>query len=279
MLSIIIPTRNKATRLRVCLRTLCAETNGLSVPVEIIVVDDGSDNETARLPADATAAGSVRILRHPMPGGRSAARNTGAAAARGERLLFLDDDMLIGRAALERHAALARSATPCLGRATILGLPWLRSLPDPTRSEMGGRLAGRCLPAAGPVLPYAAALARRSPFEARLHDLLALRPFPQPGRWLAATGGNLSVNRALFQALGGFDPHLGLRWGVEDLEFGYRAEQAGAPLVHLADVAAYHMDHPAHDRAADHALALSYFAQKHGADLGARLQAFFVGAL
>jgi glycosyltransferase involved in cell wall biosynthesis len=85
--SVIVPTRDRPEALGACLAALAAQT---AVDLEVIVVDDGS-----RRPADVAAV----VARHPtarlLPGagtGPAAARNTGAAAARGEVLCFTDDD-------------------------------------------------------------------------------------------------------------------------------------------------------------------------------------------
>lgn len=89
--SVIIPCYNYGSYLKECLHALLAADRG-AVECEIIVVDDGSTDDTADV-----AAGfgpRVRYLRQPNAG-LSAARNTGMAAANGDYLLFLDaDDML-----------------------------------------------------------------------------------------------------------------------------------------------------------------------------------------
>lgn len=55
---------------------------------EIIVVDDGSDDDTQAV----CAAHGVRVLSHPYPKGNGAAIKTGARAARGEVIVFMDAD-------------------------------------------------------------------------------------------------------------------------------------------------------------------------------------------
>jgi len=83
-LSIVIPARNEAKNLRELLPRLVA----LMGEAEIIVVDDGSSDDTAAICAQA----KVRHLRHPYPKGNGAAIKTGARAALGEVIVFMDGD-------------------------------------------------------------------------------------------------------------------------------------------------------------------------------------------
>ncbi|HEY8884898.1 MAG TPA: glycosyltransferase [Chloroflexota bacterium] len=86
MISVVIPAYNAAKLLPECLRALQAQT----VPrdqFEVIVADDGSTDETARI----AAALGARVV-GGTHGGPSMARNRGVAAARGEIILFTDSD-------------------------------------------------------------------------------------------------------------------------------------------------------------------------------------------
>lgn len=83
-LSIIIPARNEAENLR----QLLPQIKALMAGAEIIVVDDGSTDDT---PAICTEF-QVRHLRHPYAKGNGAAVKSGARAATGKVLIFMDGD-------------------------------------------------------------------------------------------------------------------------------------------------------------------------------------------
>ena len=86
--SIVIPTFNGASRIARTLEALRSQS--FEGEMEIIVVDDGSRDATA---AVVRSFDGVRLLSQPNRG-PAAARNHGARAARGEILLFTDDDCI-----------------------------------------------------------------------------------------------------------------------------------------------------------------------------------------
>ncbi|MDX9995967.1 MAG: glycosyltransferase family 2 protein [Rhodocyclaceae bacterium] len=83
-ISVIIPARNEAATLPACL----AGVRAVLPDAEIIVVDDGSDDATAALAKEAGAS----VISHPYSKGNGAAVKTGARAAGGEILVFMDAD-------------------------------------------------------------------------------------------------------------------------------------------------------------------------------------------
>ena len=84
--SIIIPTFNGASRIASCLESLAKQTAGRNV--EILVVDDGSTDNTANV---VRGYPSARLISQANAGPASA-RNRGALEAQGRILLFTDDD-------------------------------------------------------------------------------------------------------------------------------------------------------------------------------------------
>jgi len=96
-ISVIIPAYNAAATLGRCLAALSEQSRP---PAEIIVVDDGSSDDTAEL----AQRHGVRLVRQANAG-PAAARNAGARAARGELLLFTDADCAPAPDWVERMAA------------------------------------------------------------------------------------------------------------------------------------------------------------------------------
>lgn len=168
---------------------------------EMILVDDGSRDGTARA-AEHAAEGDrrIRILRQANAG-VSAARNAGIAAARGEALLFLDADDWLAPDALRRLGA-ALAAAP--GAVAAYG-PWAAVAEDarpgdpPLRHKTGPFPAGDIL------------------------ERLVVRN-------LLVNGGHALIRRAAFAAAGGFHPAI--RYG-EDWECWVRLALRG-PFARVA---------------------------------------------
>jgi len=97
--SFIVPVHNGAPYLADCLASILAQT---VAPLEVLVVDDGSTDESGDI---ARSFGRpVRCLRQPHAG-VSRARNHGVAEARGDFIAFLDADDLLVPQKLERQLA------------------------------------------------------------------------------------------------------------------------------------------------------------------------------
>jgi glycosyltransferase involved in cell wall biosynthesis len=100
-------------------------------PLEIIVVDDGSTDDSAAIAA--TFGPPVRVIRQPNQG-ESVARNRGLEDALGTHVLFLDADDLLAPDALARLSA-AVQATP--DTVALMGCAWFRTTPsEPEKTQI-----------------------------------------------------------------------------------------------------------------------------------------------
>lgn len=117
MLSFIVPAYNEEFELGRSIAAIRNAANSSAYPYEIIVVDDGSTDATARI-AEAEGAALVQIRRRQI----AAARNAGAKAARGEVLFFVDADTRISAVHItEAVAALTAGCSGGSARVAVEG--------------------------------------------------------------------------------------------------------------------------------------------------------------
>ncbi len=149
-ISVVIPAYNAARFLPRCLESVFAQT---LKPDEVIVVDDGSTDNTAALAAELGA----RVISRPN-GGPSAAKNAGIQSASSEWIALLDADDLWAPTKLERQVA-------CIQSDTVLVYTGIRIFDDNgVRGESRGidaTLAKKMLRYCNPI-PNSSVLVRQS---------------------------------------------------------------------------------------------------------------------
>jgi glycosyltransferase involved in cell wall biosynthesis len=154
--------------------------------------------------------GRLDVTLHEKPnGGLASTRNHGAARARGELLVFLDDDIEPCPEHLAEHLA----AHEARDRVVALG-----SLPHPKDLELT------------PFLYY---------LNRVLHYDLFLRYGSIDRIPLPPLNGNSSIRRACFEEAGGYDTSFS-RYGGEDTEMGYRLLRRGFTFVYLPRAQGFH---------------------------------------
>jgi GT2 family glycosyltransferase len=208
-LSVIIATRNRATQL--CRAVESLEKQSLAPHrFELIVVDNGSTDETAELlPTKLRHFPNAKFLREPKPGA-AAARNCGLGASAAPVALFLDDDIIADHHLLEEHVESHRDQAGI----AVLGavrFPW-----EGTESPLFKLLVQR-------------------------PELLQSFAFddPQNVSFLHFYTCNLSMPRVFFVSQPGFDERF-TGSGFEDTELGYRFLRAGGRLVFNPRASALH---------------------------------------
>ncbi|NJP65600.1 glycosyltransferase family 2 protein [Streptomyces spiramenti] len=196
----VVPNYNYARTLELCLTSLAAQT---LQPFEVIVSDDASTDGSVAV----AERFDCRVLRAERNEGVSAARNRGAAAARGDILFFLDSDQALSPDSLENAVRLLRT--------------------DPGLGCVHGIIAAEPLVDDGPVEWYRTLHA---------HHWRLRGVGPTPTAYFAAA----AVPRQVFEDVGPFDTALR---DSEDVEYSERL--SAAYDIRLTDliVAAHDEEH------------------------------------
>lgn len=241
--SIIIPTRDRLDLLEVCVRTLLAQT--AYGRYEIVIVDNGSvEPETLRWFAEAGQDPRIRILRADVPFNWSALNNLAAAEAKGDVLVFLNND------------------------TEIIDPDWLTRL-----CEVACRPdAGAC----GPLLLYGDRTIQHAGVVVGMggwadHVFKGVQPvhcqnlFVSPVMRrdvLAVTGACMAIETAKFRRIGGFDESF-IVCG-SDVEICLRTHAAGLRNVYVPEARLVHHESKSRDPRAIPAGDFERSAQAYG---------------
>jgi dolichyl-phosphate beta-glucosyltransferase len=138
--SIVIPAYNESARIGAALREVvrCVRERGWAA--EIIVVNDGSTDATARIVTEfARTAPEVRILENPGNRGKGYSVRNGLLQAQGEIVMFTDADLSAPIAEAELLFAAIRS-----GADIAIGSRWLERGRQTHRQPLYRQFFGRC---------------------------------------------------------------------------------------------------------------------------------------
>ncbi|WP_064455316.1 glycosyltransferase [Streptomyces hygroscopicus] len=223
LLSIVIPTYNRAALLDRTLSTLARQTAAPET-FEVVVSDDGSNDTTRDVVRSYEDRLRMRYVFQEDLGYRVAsARNGGARLASAPLLAFLDTGVLAGPQYVE--AVLAAHAAPAPAQV-VFGYSYGYDPQNP-RPELHSLVADF------PPEEVVRRVAGASWFEdMRLPEFAAvdfdLSRMHMP--WLFFWTLNVSMPTAVFWRVGGFDEDF-TGWGGEDIELGYRLHQHGIPMT------------------------------------------------
>ena len=211
-ISVVIPTHNRISTLPRALDSVLAHTRQAN---EIIVVDDGSEDDTATLVARDYA--ECRYLYQPNRG-VSSARNLGIANAKGEWIALLDSDdaWLADKLALQAEALAKRPGLRICHTEEIWIRNGIRVNPMQKHRKMGGRIFQYCLPLC--VISPSSVVLHRSLFQEYGDFDIRLPACEDYDLWLrlCAREEVLFVEQPLTVKYGGHADQLSRRhWGMD----------------------------------------------------------------
>ncbi len=212
--SIIIPVWNKVELTQQCVMALAEVTEGASY--EVIVVDNGSTDGTPDLLN--SLGGDIQVIRNRENLGFAKACNQGAAAAKGDYLVFLNNDTI-----------------PLKG--------WLSALVEEVKGDQGIAVVGSKLLYPDRTVQHAGVAVDRlthTPYHI-YRGFAETHPAVNKRRELnAVTGACVLIRRTLFEELGGFDE--GYVNGFEDVDLCFKAREQGHRIVYQPKSVLFHLE-------------------------------------
>ena len=234
-ISLLVSTYNWPQALACVLEAIRHQTQH---PLEVIVADDGSGDDTRTLLAQQARTFPVPLhhVWHPDAGFRAAAiRNRGIAQAQGEYIVQIDGDILLHPAALAAHARFAQRGSFVQGSRALLSAERTQSLLAGEAAEVGRRVA------------------TLGPWSRGVHGMLNAWYAPALSRWVRGSrdtvhrirGCHIAFWRDDILRVNGYDESYE-GWGREDSDLTLRLGHAGLMRRNLKfSAVAFHLWHPA----------------------------------
>lgn len=206
--SIIIPTYNGAHKLPNILKAVSEQSYK---PDEVIVVVDGSTDNTFEV-LDEIQSNMIGMKAiYQINSGRSCVRNRGVKEAKGDLLIFFDDDMRPLVNCVEQHVAFHNAYPDCIMTG---GLQEEISSNTPEFIQFKSFLSSKWI-----------------------NELVNQKLLPLTKEKIFITAANFSIPKKIFERLGGFDYRLN---DAEDFDLAVRAYEMGVPLYFNQTAFAWH---------------------------------------
>jgi GT2 family glycosyltransferase len=214
LVSIIVPTRDNVRRLRRCIESLEAKTSYRRF--EVLVVDNQSKD---RATLDYLGRLRHRVVRFPEPFNFARMNNVAAVEARGEHLLFLNDD------------------------TEVIEPGWLSSMLEHSQRPEVGAVGPRLL-FSNDTIQHAGVIIG---IQGKAGHVFWGLPADHPGyydlarvvrNYSAVTGACLMMRRAVFEEVGGFDEAFEISYN--DIDLCLRVREQGYLIVYTPYAVLYH---------------------------------------
>ncbi|MFD2616320.1 glycosyltransferase [Terrilactibacillus laevilacticus] len=236
--SIILSSYNAKERLLLALRSYLYQ-DFPKESFEVIVVDDGSTDQTMAAISQIQTNYSLKYIRLPNNSGRSCARNRGIEASTGEIIIFSDSDMIAEPNFITKHVTLHEK----YDKIFVCGSFWNKIHENFSEQE------GTYIPSINPQDILTGQLFAHSSkqdfsgwyelFVNQYDSELSGFEFP----WMYFIIMNCSVKSRHLKKIGMFDEHF-QGYGGEDEEMGYRLWKDGLKGIVDTSIKNYHQEHP-----------------------------------
>ncbi len=213
LVSAVIAVHNQIGFTLQCLHSLA--TGHGDIDLEVIVVDDGSSDATAEVLASVP---NLRVVRHDSAKGFIDAANSGAAAARGEYLLFLNNDTVVPTGSIDGLLAT------------------FKEFPD------AGAVGAKLLFGDGSLQEAGAIVWRDgSAWNFGRHQNPAEPQYNYARRVDYCSASCLMIGRRLFLEIGSFDRHFRPMY-YEDTDLAFRVREAGKEVYYQPTAEVFHFE-------------------------------------
>jgi glycosyltransferase involved in cell wall biosynthesis len=223
--SVVIPTRNRCALLDMTIEHIEAQTFPRD-QYEVIVIDNDCTDDTRRVIEQRSRTYSNLKAGFQEKPGAGPTRNTGLRLAKGELVVFIDDDVHAEPGLIQAHVD-QHQRNPNVSVIGAVTIPWGDTTEPFLRYLRDHRIFNPYTPSKGPIdFSY-------------YHTC------------------NVSTPTDVLQKVGGFNEVFTI-YGMEDIELGYRLEKAGSRMIFAPEAKAVHYRFPTYDEFIDRCVQAGY---------------------
>lgn len=236
--TIIIPTYNRSKLLALTLDSILKQTVSQNI-IEVIVVDDGSSNDTAEVAKEYSKKMNLKYFFQEDKGFRAGqARNVGILNAQSPICIFIDSGIFLGSRAVEEHIRIHKeNERPCAVIGYVYGFDDYARKKDELAQLVDFENPDETIE----MLKKHNITDSREYIYQELGDSLSNWPAP----WVIFWTCNVSVNRDYLFRVGLFDEYY-TSWGGEDTDLAIGLHKLGVKFVLNRSIESLHYPHEQH---------------------------------
>jgi glycosyltransferase involved in cell wall biosynthesis len=228
--SIVIPYYNKAYEINLVLKSLSLQ-NYDKTKYEVVIIDDGSDQRIDDIVKKYDSIMDINYIYIEHTGNRGKNRNLGVKESRGERIIFLDSDIVAERNMIKEFDRETKDDKK------FISVGMRNLLYNYDKNYLDEKM-----------LEYNFDLFKNFPSrkDPRITEIIYEEESgnKMDGKWQLVYTNCLCLWKKEFDEVNGFDEIFSKNWGAEDVELGYRLYRNGCKIDINQKVETYHLYHP-----------------------------------